>query len=47
MRNGFAYKVHRAIVAFDLGQGSNQKAAKFAAMLALAGADPNVQNQQV
>ena len=33
--------------AFEQGQHSNQKAAKFAAMLALAGADPNKQNQQV
>ena len=47
VRNSFGYKVHRAVVAFEAGMGSNQKAAKFAAMLPLAGADPNTQNQQV
>lgn len=47
VRNSFAYKVHRTMYAFEQGQHSNQKAAKYAAMLALAGADPNMQNQQV
>ncbi|KAK9813540.1 hypothetical protein WJX73_005871 [Symbiochloris irregularis] len=46
VRNSFAYKVHRTVAAISQEQHCNQKAAKFAAMLPLAGADPNQQNQQ-
>ena len=46
VRNGFAFKVHRTVASLLQEQHCNQRAAKYAAMLPLAGADPNKPNQQ-
>lgn len=46
VRSMFGQKVHRTVTVFDKCK-TNQKAAKYAAMLPLAAVDPNSANQQV